>query len=585
MRKVYVGILLGLWLGNMEAQSFVWAKKGGLWAYDYGYGITTDNSGNVYVAGKYEQNANFSGTVLPCQGNHDIFLAQYSSSGNLNWIRTAGGYTGDYATSVACDGNYVYVAGEIEGKNATIKFVGSPITLQCNNSNDIFLAKYTLSGTLLWARRAGSPYYEKALGITYDYAGNVYICGLFNNSATFGGTTTISGYGKNDIFVAKYDASGNFLWVRKAGSAGRDEAKSIKCDAAGNVYICGLYKDGCVFGSQTLSSPNGYFNAFVAKYSPGGSLLWVKKGGGNYDDVGWSLTLDNAGMVYVAGEFNATATFSGKTLYTSGSADAMVLCYDASGNIQWAKKAGGNAVDRARGIGFAGNKLYITGQFGNTAAFGSMYKTAADNSDIFIACMSTSGSFLWVSAAGGAKDAYEELGYESGNAVCADAAGNVYATGSMLNGATFGSTSLSPYTRTDVFVTKLRSSSVEREPSDSTGTDSISREQELYGMLPGTAETTVPEEMVAADGRSEAAVTGFRVYPNPGTGIFSLELDLGATEMIELSVFNSSGQVVDYRSLAYAPLLQVDLSGREKGIYFIEIKTGEAVLKKKIVLQ
>ncbi|MFN6037184.1 MAG: SBBP repeat-containing protein, partial [Bacteroidota bacterium] len=113
----------------VRAQQFSWAKKGGLWAYDYGYGVANDSYGNLYVAGKYEMNANFSGVVLPCQGNHDIFLAQYSPSGNLNWIRTAGGYTGDYATCVSVDkNNFVYTAGEIEGTNALIKFQGSPIT-------------------------------------------------------------------------------------------------------------------------------------------------------------------------------------------------------------------------------------------------------------------------------------------------------------------------------------------------------------------------------------------------------------------------------------------------------------------------
>ena len=75
MKKVYLLILLNLLFFSVSAQNFDWAKREGLWAYDYGYGIVNDNAGNVYVAGKYEENANFSGTVLSNAGNHDIYLA------------------------------------------------------------------------------------------------------------------------------------------------------------------------------------------------------------------------------------------------------------------------------------------------------------------------------------------------------------------------------------------------------------------------------------------------------------------------------------------------------------------------------
>src|ERR1700752_1042385 len=113
MKKIYLAVALTSVLAS-QAQNFNWAKDDGLYAYDYGYGITTDNSGNVYVAGKYEEHAFFSPDSLPNQGNHDIYLAKYNSSGVLSWVKTAGGEQGDYAHAVACDNNFVYVAGEIQ---------------------------------------------------------------------------------------------------------------------------------------------------------------------------------------------------------------------------------------------------------------------------------------------------------------------------------------------------------------------------------------------------------------------------------------------------------------------------------------
>ncbi|MGZ3920309.1 MAG: hypothetical protein ACXVC7_08460, partial [Bacteroidia bacterium] len=413
MKKVYLFTIMNLIIAYSQAQYFQWAKKEGLWAYDYGYGTGIDNSGNLYVAGKYEENAIFSGVTLPNGGNnnHDGFVAKYDPAGNLSWVRTYGGPLGDYNHAMYCDGTgAVLVTGEIEGFNDVITFPGSTTTLTTYGDNDILLAKYDLSGTLLWAKSEGWFRSEKGLAVTSDNIGNIYLAGYFTDTTKFNGIQ-INGYGAEDIYIAKYDANGVFQWVKTAGSAGRDEAKSIRCDAAGNAYICGMYHNNANFSGTTLTCTASYFDAFVAKYDPNGNLLWVKNGGGAYDDVAWSLTLDNQGKIYVTGEFNAWATFGSTSFATTGNADVFVACYDASGNLQWATKAGGSLIDRARGIGTDGTNLFITGQFGSSANFGSNTINAADSSDIFIAAMDNTGNFLWASSVGGVADSLETLGY------------------------------------------------------------------------------------------------------------------------------------------------------------------------------
>ncbi|MCE9539934.1 MAG: Ig-like domain-containing protein [Bacteroidetes bacterium] len=455
MKKVCVLILLNLFFFKLQAQNFDWVKEEGLYAYDYGYGISTDIVGNIYISGKYEMNANFSDSILTSYGNHDIYLAKYNSTGALIWTRTAGGIYGDYAHALACDGlSYVYVAGEIEGFETQINFQDSPITLNSTGSNDAFLSKYDLNGNLIWAKHAGGYYDDEALGITYDLAGNVYICGFFTDTATFSGTT-IYGRGNRDIFIAKYDTDGNFLWVNQAGSDGRDEAKAIKCDSYGNVYLTGMYEDSALFDSSVLLSPLGYFNIFLAKYASDGSLIWVKNSGGDYDDVAWAITLDNADKIYIAGEFNASAYFDSIQLITTGQGNIFVACYNNSGNIEWVTSAGGPLVDRARGIGCDGTNIYITGQFSMSANFGAYTVTGIDSSEIFMAKINNTGGFEWAISVGGSHDVTELLGYESGNGICAEASGNVYATGALINGGVFGNTTLFPYSRTDIFLTKI----------------------------------------------------------------------------------------------------------------------------------
>ncbi|MDF2436664.1 MAG: hypothetical protein K0Q95_1040 [Bacteroidota bacterium] len=559
MKKVYLLVLLNSLFINLGAQNFDWAKREGYYEYDYGYGLGTDNSGNVYVAGKYEQSgAMFSGTSVTCEGNHDMYLAKYDAAGSLIWIRTAGGVLGDYAHDMACDKtSAIYVAGEIEGGNATITFSNSPITLTAISDNDIFVAKYDLNGTLLWAKSAGGGNGEKALGVTYDAAGNVYICGQYKDAITFNGTTTLSHNGvpgSTDIFIAKYDSNGNFIWAKSAGGPERDEALSIQCNSAGEVVVCGLYSNGAVFGSNApLSTPNTptghYMDGFVAKYAADGTLLWVKTISGDYDDVAWSLSVDNNNKIYVSGEFNAYVNF-GATALPATQGDAFVACYDNNGTNLWAVKGGGPNVDRARGIATDGNKIFITGQFGassvgSTATFGSTSVTAVDSSDIFIAGLDMNGNFLWSKGISGAADAPEYLGYESGNAVLPD--GNkLYVTGAILDGGTFGPFNLTGYAHTDMFLAKL-------------------------DVLTGITE--------------EEKGQALPVYPNPNNGNFSIDLRSIGSEKADYSVINYLGETVLKGSAKNSSHLNVDISTQPKGIYMIEVKAGEKQYQQKIVIQ
>ncbi len=531
---------------RLQSQNFEWAKREGNSAYDYGYGITTDSIGNIYVAGKYEMNANFSDTIIPNYGYHDIFLAKYSAGGVLIWIRTAGGIYGDYAESIYCDGSHIYITGEIEGYGTAVTFQNSPITLTCKGDNDMFLAKYDLNGNLLWAKKGGGNYNDKGLAVTADINGNIYVTGFFTDTASFSGTT-IYGNGNRDIFIAKYDSIGNFQWVRQAGSSQRDEAKSIICDHSGNIYVTGMYSDGAAFGSAILTSPLGYFNIFLAKYAPDGSLIWIKTAGGDYDDVAWSITKDNAGKIYITGEFNAYAHFDNIALTTTGKANIFVACYDESGNAQWAKSAGGPLIDRARGIGSDGTNLYITGQFGMSANFGSYSVTGVDSSEIFMAKISNTGNFEWAAAVSGPPDLPENLGYESGNAICADSFGNVYATGALLNGGVFGSSSFLPYSRTDAFIAKLSSSI------------NVKMDEYLKGNI--------------------------SIYPNPNNGNFTVHLNSLGAEKIEITITNCLGQVIYNRLHESSSQNNIDLSAQQNGIYFIEIITEDQTIYRAKILR
>ena len=190
---------------------------------------------------------------------------------------------------------------------------------------DIFVAKLDSSGNWLWANQAGGTNCDYGHGIAVDDNGNSYIIGNFLESANFG-ITTLTSSGYYDIFVAKLDINGNWLWAKQAGGTSYDFGNSIAVDTNRNVYVTGFfYSSSCSFGTITLiNSSSEYIDIFVAKLDINGNWLWAKQAGGTSDDCGYGITVDVNGNSYITGIFRGSATFGTTTLTSSGDFDIFV---------------------------------------------------------------------------------------------------------------------------------------------------------------------------------------------------------------------------------------------------------------------
>ncbi len=302
-----------------------------------------------------------------------------------------------------------------------------------------------------WALSAGGSGWDEANSVAVDSAGNIYLAGSFQYTAHFG-SLSVTATGAEDIFVAKADSSGNWLWVKKAGGYGSDSANSLIIDGAGNIYITGYFTGGAGFGRHYLVS-SGEKDIFIAKLAPNGEWLWSRSAGGPANDSAYSLALDSGGNVYLTGKFYETANFGNIELSSHGSADLFLAKLSSQGDWLWAVRAGGE--DYAEGVSIAldGNDdLLLTGVFSGTAHFGGLSLTAGGWQDIFIAKYSAGGSWLWAERAGGElEDTPHSL------TTCSD--NHVYLTGEFRDSADFGDNELnsgSPYLP-NIFVAKLNS--------------------------------------------------------------------------------------------------------------------------------
>ncbi len=413
-----------------------WLKPFGGTGTDVGRSVAVDEHGNVYMSGYFKGTVDFGGGDITSNGGSDIFLAKYSSDGTFLWVKTFGDTSDDVGYSVAVDSNdNAYVAGYFAG---TVDFGGGTVT--SSGPADIFLAKYSPDGTCLWVKFFGGTSDDIGFSVAVDRNGNAYVTGYFQGTADFGGGSVTSS-GSYDVVIAKYSSTGTFLWAKTFGSTGADLGFSLAIDRNGNAYVTGYFQGTADFGGGSVTS-NGAADIFVAKYSSTGTFLWAKTFGdttasNTSDDYGYSLAVDANENVYVSGFFNGTADFGGGSITSNGAADIFLAKYSSTGTFLWAKTFGDTTASNANddyGSSLtvdANENVYITGFFNGTADFGGGDVSSNGSSDIFVAKYSSGGTFLWAKTFG--DTTASNTSTDQGMSVAVDASHNIYVTG-FFNG-------------------------------------------------------------------------------------------------------------------------------------------------------
>ncbi len=370
----------------------LWAKSALVSDFASASAVTVDASGNIYVAGSFgNTTVTIGSTTLTSVGSRDIFLAKYDSNGNVIWAKRAGGSGTDFVNSVATDasGNIV-ISGYFTGTSC----VFGTTTLSNINTYNMYVVKYSTSGTVIWAKDGSSNFDGVSYSVSVNTSG-IYITGYFtSDNATFGAYTinnaAPAGTGTADIFIVKYDASGNVVWARAIGGAD-DEGGSALTATSSSLFITGaFYGSSISFGSINITGSLG--DVFVTEYDLNGNAIWAKSEGGIDDEEPYAICTDGSG-VYVTGTYYSPSIQFGSSVITNTSASVFVFKFDTSGQELWATSAGGNSTDEGFGIAASSNSIYVTGSFYSSAMiFGTDTLLSSGSPDEFIAKLnSTTG--------------------------------------------------------------------------------------------------------------------------------------------------------------------------------------------------
>ena len=337
----------------------------------------------------------------------------------------------------------------------------------------ITLTTYAQTSDWLWAKSAGGNDDDMGTAITTDLNGNVYVTGGFLSETISFGSTTLrnvidaNGEGGEDMFIVKYAASGTVLWAKSFGGTAsiginEDLGVSIAADGTGNVYVLGGFSsDSIVFGTTTLKPRFQGGDMFIVKFDANGNVLWAKgaDGGDCQGLVGYSITTDRIGNIFVTGFFGYDSVRFGKTtLVNHGDGNIFIVKYDPNGNVLWAKTTGDGESYQNEGksvITDSVGNVYITGSFqSEEISFGTTKLIKAvpntNQNDMFLVKYDPDGNVIWATGTG--EDSLDD-GY--GNSITLDRKGNIYVLwGFESNTINFGTTTLNNSDNEELFLVK-----------------------------------------------------------------------------------------------------------------------------------
>ncbi|MEM7106128.1 MAG: hypothetical protein AAF502_23550, partial [Bacteroidota bacterium] len=363
---------------------YQWGYSIGSQDTDWGWEVLVDGSGNIYNTGFYTNTTDFDLgpgiSTLSAPVDSDIYLSKYDADGNFLWAVNANADAGA-GTGLAVDGSgNIIVTGQFQGSP---DFDPGPgvTSFTSNGVNDVFIAKYSSAGALIWARAFGGAGFDETFSVSVDNANNIYLTGMFQGTVDLDPTAGVNmqtSAGQADAFVMKLDANGNYTWALAFGGTNFDYGEDVDVDASGNVFVTGWFRGTTDLdpGPANLAATSvGNDDMFFSKFDANGNLIWAHAFGGSGNDEGTVLNVDNSNNVFLAGHYTGTIDFDPNagnvTLTNSAPFQGIFLAkYDNNGNILWINDLKASTFSQTFGISIGpSDKIGISGIIQGTIDF------------------------------------------------------------------------------------------------------------------------------------------------------------------------------------------------------------------------
>lgn len=329
----------------------IWSASYGSASSQFARDVATDAANNVVVFGYFFDTINLGGNTLTSAGGRDLFLVKFDQAGNHIWSQRFGDDDEQYGWEVEIDPNNGHII--VAGYfDGTLAFDNTaPLVGQGNQ--DIFVARFDASGVHQWSKAFSAPGFSELWSLDVAANGNIVIGGYFTGSVDFGGgALSTTAFNDIDGFVAVLDASGNHQWSNNYGDGQDQRIYGTAFDSAGNVVVAGRHFGSITFGSTVLTASSAR-DIFVAKLDTTGGTLWASQFGGSGDQLAWDVDVGPGDNIAVVGYNTGTFNFGGSDLVSAGGSDLVVAQLDPSGAHTWSKNLGGTGEQPVNGAAVA----------------------------------------------------------------------------------------------------------------------------------------------------------------------------------------------------------------------------------------
>jgi hypothetical protein len=437
--------------------NYIFAFTLGNWSTDRIYGLTVDDSANIYISGLNIDGLDLDPSsaiatvpAVSAFNGGSSFIARYDSTGHFNWAKS---YKAIIPQCLGIDstGNLI-VAGNFRG-TADFDPSSAVVSVTSLSGNyDAFIARYDRQGNL-FHKNFGGVFAEYINSLAITESGKIYITGNFQGTADFdpsSSTVNLVSSGNTDAFLAAYTSTGNFVFAKKMGGTGAENGTSIVAGPNSQLYSCGYFSgtadmDGSA-AVANLVSASGTQDAYLVDYDTLGNYVFSKRmGGGTGSDAAYGIAISSQNEIYMTGIFYSSADMDPsaavQNVFAGGSnQNIFVAGYDGSGNWIFSSSIGssGSSIDFGYDIISVGSGGFVfTGTYDGAADFDPSATTATlpgPSQNVCFAKYTNTGGYVFAKHMGGLHDIYSP---DWGNDIITDASGNIYVCGLFSDSTDF----------------------------------------------------------------------------------------------------------------------------------------------------
>ncbi len=438
---------------------------------DYGWSVAWTHTGDIALASMFAGNARLGSETFRSIGAHDMLFGVYRLNEGPQWLIPLGskGEKSEARDIVIDQEENLILCGSFGGAVNFGYGAVSAIGRDDWGNRDFFIAKYDLSGQLIWLDHAGGQRIANkqtglnmGMSVAVDAENNVLATGTYLGSPKLGGGSLPEGGPNEDLFLAKYRSDGALLWSKTVTCDYMISPWGVAADQQNNIYVCGRFGHHNLSGTAYFDNIHlksyGGRDVFLAKYDPEGRLLWARQAGSALvpggDDMCSNLAVDPDGNILITGRFVGEARFDTLKIVSFGERDIFLAKYNSDGRILWLAQSGsdqGNKyhVEQANDVKVdeTGNSI-VTGTFTGKCRFGNQTVTSNGKSDCFIAKYSPEGKLRWVKQLG----KYGNIEDATGQGIDIDANGNIVVTGFFSGTIRLQEYELTSVGKVDIFI-------------------------------------------------------------------------------------------------------------------------------------